>query len=82
MLVIVPPTSHRKVTLVGPLVVTVPLKFTEFGWPHLLKFTDAFTVTVVTITAVTGMTGKLLKSPEVVETLADTQQNRFELFGS
>jgi len=64
------------------LVVMLPLNSAEFGWPHILKFTEAFTVMAVTITAVTGMTGRLLKFPEGVETLADTQQNRLDLFGS
>ena len=48
----------------------------------MLKVTDALTVTFVTIAAGGGITGRLFKFPEVVETLADTQQNKLALFGS
>ena len=47
-----------------------------------LKLIDAFTVTMVTITPRGKMTGRLLGLPYVVTTLAETQQNRFVLFGS
>ena len=68
--------------MVAPLVVIVPLKVTGLGPPHMLKVTDAFAVTFVTIAAGGGITGRLLKFPDVVETLAATQQNTLVLFGS
>ena len=64
------------------MVVIVPLKVTGLGPPHALKLIDALTVTFVAITARAGMTGKLFKSPDVVATLAETQQNWFGSLGS
>ena len=81
-MVLSPRISHWNETLAAPLVVIVPLNITGLGPPHILKLTFAFTVTFVTIAAGGGMTGRLLKFPDVLETLADTQQNTFELFGS
>lgn len=77
-----PRISHWNDTLVAPLVVIVPLKVTGLGAPHMLKLTDAPTVTFVTMADGAGMTGRLLKFPDVVETLAATQQNTLVLFGS
>ena len=68
--------------MAAPLVVIVPLKVTGLGPPHILKLTDVLTVTFVAITVRAGMTGRLFRFPDVVETLADTQQNWLVLFGS
>ena len=68
--------------MAAPLVVIVPLKLTALGPPHMLKLTDAFTVTLLTITPRGGMTGRLLRLPDVIATLANTQQNWLVLFGS